>query len=86
MAGLFVFLVVILDFGCFNDSVYKISWFLFSQMHANMHNLTLIPANVHAPCTPRYKFYIFFLIGFNFIGLFNLSLLDFCTCYFSFIT
>ena len=45
MAGLFVFLVIILDFGCFNDSVYKISWFLFSQMHANMHNLTLIPPN-----------------------------------------
>ena len=40
--------------------------------------------NLHAPCTPSFRFYFFFVIGFNFIGLFNLSLLDFCTCYFSF--
>ena len=38
--------------------------------------------NLHAPCTPRYRFYFFFMIEFNFIGLFNLSLLDFCTCLF----
>ena len=42
------------------------------------------PPNLHAPCTPRYRFCICFVIGFNFIGLFNLSLLDFCTCYFCF--
>ena len=40
------------------------------------------PPNLHAPCTPRYRFYFFFMIEFNFIGLFNLSLLDFCTCLF----
>ena len=38
--------------------------------------------NLHAPYTPRYRFYFFFMIEFNFIGLFNLSLLDFCTCLF----
>ena len=42
------------------------------------------PPNLHAPCTPRYRFCFCFVIGFNFIGLFSLSLLDFCTCYFCF--
>ena len=38
--------------------------------------------NLHAPCIPMYRFYFFFVIEFNFKGLINLSLLDFCTCYF----
>ena len=58
-----------------------ISWFLTSA-NANMHNFTFFSPNLHAPCTPRYRFYFFFMIGFNFIGLFNLSLLNFCTCLF----
>ena len=49
-----------------------------------MHNFTLFSPNLHAPCTARYTFCFFFVIGFNFIRLFNLSLLDLCTCYFCF--
>ena len=54
-----------------------ISWFL-TFANANMHNFTFFfSPNLHAPCTPRYVFCFFFVIGFNFIGLFDLSLLYF---------
>ena len=44
------------------------------------------PPNLHAPCIPRYRFYFVFMIGFNFLGLFNLCFLDFCPFSFSFTT
>ena len=75
VCGLFVYLVVILDFG------YLLVFDFCKCKYAQLH---IFSPNLHAPCTPRYIFYFFFMIGFNFIGLFNLSLLDFCTCYFSF--
>ena len=56
-----------------------ISWFL-TFANANMH-CTFFSPNLHVPFTPRYIFYFFFMIGFNFIGLFNLSLQDFCTLF-----
>ena len=60
-----------------------ISWFL-TFANANMHNFTFFfSPNLHAPCAPRYVFCFFFVIGFNFIRLFDLSLLYFCTCYFA---
>ena len=42
---------------------------------------TFFSPNLHAPFTPSYRFDFFFVIGFNFIGLFNLSLLDFGTLF-----
>ena len=74
--GLFVYLVGILDFG------YLLGFDFHKCKYAQLH--VFFSPNLHAPCTPRFRFYFFFVIGFNFVGLFNLSLLDFCTCYFSF--
>ena len=84
--GLFVYLVGILDFGYL--LVFNFRKCKYAQLHF------FFSPNLHAPCTPRYVFCFFFVIGFNFIGLFDLSLLYFCTCillhfvsvsYFSFI-
>ena len=70
------YLVGLLDFG------YLLGFDFHKCKYAQLH--VFFSPNLHAPCTPRFRFYFFFVIGFNFVGLFNLSLLDFCTCYFSF--
>ena len=72
--GLFVYLVVILDFG------YVLVFDFCKCKCAQLY--IFFPSKSAWPCTPRYRFYLFLVIGFNFIGLFNLSLLDFCMCYF----
>ena len=73
--GLFVYLVVILDFG------YLLVFDFRNCKYAQLHIFISKSA-----CTLHSKVQILliFVIGFNFIGLFNLSLLDFCTCCFSF--
>ena len=74
--GLFVYLVGILDFS------YLLGFDFRKCKYAQLH--FFFSPNLHAPSTPRFRFYFFVVVGFNFLGLFNLSLLDFCKCYFSF--
>ena len=76
VCGLFVYLVVILDFG-------YLLVFDFLQMQICTTSHFYLQICMH-PALQGTDFTSFFVIGFNFIGLFNLSLLDFCTCYFSF--
>ena len=78
-----VYMEAILDFGCFNDGIYKISQFFYFQK-CKYARLQTFPLNLHAPCTPSYGFYFFCLIGLNFICFFNLSISYFCKCYFRF--
>ena len=78
----FVYMEAILYFGS-SLMVYRksLSFDFHKCKYAPLH---IFPLNLHAPYNPRYGFYFFYLIGFYFIGFFNLSKLDFCTCYFNF--